>query len=191
MGKAAMRVRMPAKRAPKATLVDAVVAAAPPLPVANTTTTVAIPSAPPVLPLPANTVASGHSTLTSQKRRHNWYIVALRAPFRAVCWVVDCIDDRGDPSLVKLLALGFGVLAMYDMRKGGVAAANTTLAGLCICAAFGRSMMMAWLNRFTWTNATSSTTTRSTNTEHKFDYAAIAEKVLARRDPAKGAEATP
>lgn len=107
----------------------------------------------------------------------------LRSPVRAVVWTFDLCDPKGDPSLSKGMAFVFGVLIGRDVWLHGITGLNVGAMALVISAAFGRSVFMNWLTRFSMT--------ANSNTQTNIDAAKVIEAIRARRDDAKGVEPTP
>ena len=80
----------------------------------------------------------------------------LAAPVRALVWTLDVCDDKGDPSLTKMLALGIGAVALRDAWLHKFTALNVAALALAASVAFGRSLFTRWLNR--WSFASTSST---------------------------------
>ena len=85
-----------------------------------------------------------------------------------------------------MLCVAFAIGTALDMRTNKVGAANSALAIVCLATAFGRSTFLAWLHRYTATNAVSASAT--TNTDIKIDAAAVINAIRARRDTATGVD---
>ncbi len=95
----------------------------------------------------------------------------LAAPVRAFVWTLDVCDDKGDPSLTKMLALGIGVVALRDAWLHKFTALNVAALALAAAVAFGRSLFMRWLDR--WSFASTSSTNVSASVALTGDTAAI------------------
>jgi hypothetical protein len=88
-------------------------------------------------------------------------------------------DGNGPLSLSKLLCFVFAFVIAYDMVQHSVNGYNVAAFGLDMSAAFGRAMFGKWLERNTFTSASTMTTT--------VDVA----KIIEARDHARGVEPTP
>lgn len=86
-------------------------------------------------------------------------------------------SPSGPISLSKLLCFVFLFVVAYDVWRVGFNAYNVAAFGLNMAAAFGRAMFGKWLDRNTFTSASTATTT--------VDVAKVAE-VLSRRDAQRG-----
>lgn len=118
--------------------------------------------------------------MTTPRQRFPWPL--HRRVIREGIWAFDLDDGTGDgsPSLTKLLAFTYGVLAALSIPLGWpITGTQITLASVSISAAFGRGMWKHWLSRGSWATKASDTTERKT-------VSIIAE----RRDTGEGVEPT-
>lgn len=106
-----------------------------------------------------------------------WY----RRPWREFVWALDLDDGTGDgsASLTKILALvAFIVAAIAILRSLEVTGTQVTLVIIAISAAFGRSIWRAFLQRGSWSQTASDSTSKATTI--------IRQQIEARRQ--EGAE---
>lgn len=89
-------------------------------------------------------------------------------------------DGTGPVSLSKLLAFVFGGVIAYDMIVRGVNGYNVSALAVDLSAAFGRAMFGKWLERNTFTTASTLTT--------NVDAAKVVEAIAAARDHARGVD---
>lgn len=68
-------------------------------------------------------------------------------PMRALVWMTDTCDGKGEPSLAKMLALVFGVCILHNCWRHGFTTENVVAMGLVMAAAFGRSVFMNWMDK--------------------------------------------
>lgn len=86
----------------------------------------------------------------------------LAAPVKAFVWTLDVCDAAGSPSLSKGIAAAVALVALRDAWLHGFSALNVSAMALAISAAFGRSVFMNWLGR--WSLASTTSATAITNT---------------------------
>jgi hypothetical protein len=106
-----------------------------------------------------------------------------------LAWASGLCDDKGGPSAPKVgAALVIGAAVFVAIMARDFSSGTSFVITIALAALFGRSVFLHALERGTWGFTRSDST--KLDVDVKVDAAAVVD-ALKRRDPEKGAEATP